>query len=270
MTETMLFPVFLGILGLVLGSFLNVCISRLADDYSVVHPPSACPRCSAPIAWYDNIPVLSFVFLGGRCRACRAPISLRYPFVELLTAALFFYIALRLGPGWPAAKWCLFAAITVELIFSDAETRILPDEFTRWGAALGVILSPIVLLPDGVLSWTAALFYPSASRPLASLANSLLAALLLSGGLWALGATYEKLRGREGLGFGDVKMVAFLGAFLGLETALLALMFGSMLGAVVGLAWIKFRGEDPSSYQLPFGSFLGAGALLAAATILQP
>lgn len=268
MNEQLFFALYAGAFGLIIGSFLNVCVSRLADDYSIAAPRSQCPRCGSLIAWYDNVPLLSFLFLGARCRHCRAPISLRYPLVELLTAVLFFWAFYRLGPGWPALKWCVFAAITIELIFSDAETRILPDEFTRWGAALGVIFSPIVLLPFGIISWVSEIISPSLPLPALSFLNSLGAALLLSGGLWLLGAIYARLRGREGLGFGDVKMVAFLGAFLGLETALLGLMFGSLLGSVLGLAWIKIRRYDTSTYELPFGSFLGAGALLAAATLL--
>lgn len=268
MTEPLLFAIYAGLFGLIIGSFLNVCVSRLADDYSIVSPRSHCPRCGAFIAWYDNVPLLSFALLGGRCRHCRLPISLRYPLVELLTAALFFWAFFRLGPGWPALKWCLFAAITIELIFSDAETRILPDEFTRWGAVLGVALSPIVLLPTGIVPWLAQIFLPPVPPPALSFFNSLFAATFLSGGLWLLGTLYSRLRGRDGLGFGDVKMTAFLGAFLGLETALLGLMFGSLLGSVLGLAWIKLRRYDAATYELPFGSFLGAGALLAAATLL--
>ena len=268
MTEQLLIAIYAGAFGLIIGSFLNVCVSRLADDYSIVAPRSQCPRCGSLIAWYDNVPLLSFLLLGGRCRHCRLPISIRYPLVEILTALLFFWPFFRLGPGWPALKWCVFAAVTVELIFSDAETRILPDEFTRWGAALGVVFSPIVLLPSGIIPWVAQLFLPPVPPAALSFLNSLGAALFLSGGLWLMGLAYARLRGREGLGFGDVKMVAFLGAFLGLETALLGLMFGSLLGSVLGLAWIRIRRHDPATYELPFGSFLGAGALLAAATLL--
>lgn len=268
MTEQLLFAIYAGAFGLIIGSFLNVCVSRLADDYSIVAPRSQCPRCGSLIAWYDNIPLLSFAVLGGRCRSCRGSISLRYPLVEFLTAALFFWAFFRLGPGWPALKWCAFAAITIELIFSDAETRILPDEFTRWGAAIGVTLSPIVPLPPGIIPWISQLISPGLYPAALSFLNSLGAAIFLSGGLWLMGLVYARLRGREGLGFGDVKMVAFLGAFLGLETALLALMFGSLLGSILGFAWIKIRRHDPATYELPFGSFLGAGALIAAATLL--
>lgn len=254
--------------GLVAGSFLNVCISRLPLDYSVVTPRSHCPRCGAAIAWYDNIPLLSFLLLLGRCRACRAPISLRYPLVEFSTALLFFWAWWRTGGGWAGFKWCLFAAILVELIFSDAEFRILPDEFTIGGIFAGLALAPVVPVPEGIIAWLWRLRAPESSTALESFLHALLAAVFLSGGLWLMGLAYQRIRGREGLGFGDVKMTAFLGAFLGLETGLLALLAGSLLGSVLGILWIKARGEDASTYELPFGSFLGVGALVAAATRL--
>ncbi|MBI5281023.1 MAG: prepilin peptidase [Candidatus Solibacter usitatus] len=268
MTDSLLFSLLAGAFGLLIGSFLNVCISRLPFDLSIDAPRSHCPRCGAFIAWYDNLPLASFAILGGRCRACRAPISFRYPAVELLTGALFFLVQWHVGGGWAAIKWSLFAAILVELIFSDAETRILPDEFTLWGLALGLMLSPVVLLPNGLFGLVVYGVRPEASEALRSFLGACFAAGALSGGLWLMGALYHRVRGKEGLGFGDVKMVAMLGAFLGLETAILGLMLGSLLGSVLGILWIKLRREDAASYELPFGSFLGAGALIAAATVL--
>ncbi|HXM44201.1 MAG TPA: prepilin peptidase, partial [Bryobacteraceae bacterium] len=120
--------------GLVIGSFLNVCVYRLPQDLSVVRPRSYCPACSYPIAWYDNIPLLSYALLRGRCRHCKAPISVRYPVVELMTGGLFFVFVWRLGAGVPAVKFCLLSALLVGLTFSDLEARILPDEFTLGGA----------------------------------------------------------------------------------------------------------------------------------------
>lgn len=269
MNDALLASTLAGLFGLIIGSFLNVCVSRLPHDYSVVTPRSHCPRCGALIAWFDNIPLLSFFLLRGRCRACRSAISFRYPLVEFTTAALFFWVFWRTGGGWTAVKWCLFASVLVELIFSDAETRILPDEFTKGGTVLGLALAPVAPLPDGLLAWLCRLWAPDAELALTSLVNAAGTSLLLAGGLWLVGALYQRIRGREGLGLGDVKMVAFLGAFLGLETALLALMAGSLLGSVLGLVWIRLRRADASTYELPFGSFLGAGALLAAATQIR-
>lgn len=264
MSEAFLFTTVAGLFGLLIGSFLNVCISRLPDDYSIDEPRSQCPRCGKMIAWYDNLPVVSFVLLGGRGRCCREPISFRYPLVELLTGLLFAGVVYRFGPDWASVKWCLFAAILVELIFSDLETRILPDEFTKWGIALGLMMATVVPLPDGLAAAVLTTYRPQASAALISFVNAAGAAAALSGGLAFLGWSYERLRGREGLGFGDVKMVAMMGAFLGLENALVGLMLGSLLGTVLGIAWIKLRKHDSDNYELPFGSFLGVGALLAA------
>lgn len=264
MSEAFLYTTLAGLFGLLIGSFLNVCISRLPDDYSIDEPRSQCPRCGKMIQWYDNIPVLSFVVLGGKGRCCREPISFRYPAVELITGVLFAAAVYRLGAGWAAVKWCLFIAILIELIFSDLESRILPDEFTKWGLALGAMMSPVVALPDGIIPAMLSAYHPAGNAALASFLNSSVSALALSGGLWFLGWGYEKIRGREGLGFGDVKMVAMMGAFLGLETALVGLMAGSLMGTVLGLAWIRIKGENSESYELPFGSFLGVGALVAA------
>jgi leader peptidase (prepilin peptidase)/N-methyltransferase len=266
LNESTLLALLAGCFGLLIGSFLNVCISRLPYDESVVSPRSHCPHCATMIAWYDNVPVVSYLVLMARCRHCRAPISARYPIVELLTGALFAAIVWRLGLGWPSLKWCAFAAIVVELAFSDLETRILPDEFTKGGALLGIVLAAIVPLPPGLFSFAAELLRPNSSEAFASLVNALLSAGFLSGGLYAMGALYQRLRGREGMGLGDVKMVAMLGAFLGLETALLGLMIGSLLGSVIGLTWIKLRSASAADYELPFGSFLALGALLAAVT----
>lgn len=266
MNEATLYALFAGGFGLLIGSFLNVCISRLPYDESVVSPRSHCPHCATMIAWYDNVPVLSYLFLLARCRHCRASISARYPIVELLTGALFAAIVWRFGLGWAAGKWCAFSAIVVELAFSDLETRILPDEFTKGGTLLGVVLAAIVPLPQGLFSFLALLIRPDASEAFASLVNSLATAGFLAGGLFLMGFLYQRLRHKEGLGLGDVKMVAMLGAFLGLETALLGLMLGSLMGSVIGLIWIYARRASAANYELPFGSFLALGALAAAVT----
>ncbi|MCL4796341.1 MAG: A24 family peptidase [Bryobacteraceae bacterium] len=249
-----------GLFGLLIGSFLNVCISRLPYDESVVTPRSHCPRCSAWIAWYDNIPLLSYVLLSGRCRHCRAAISWRYPAVEALTGGLFWLSVTIHGTTLAGLKWSVFAAILVALIFTDLETRILPDEFTKAGMVAGFLLAPVAPLPPGLLS----IFWPQATPELISLLDSLAAAGLLAGGMWLMAVVYERVRKREGLGFGDVKMLALLGAFLGLESALLVMVLASLGGSVLGLIWVKLRGEDIGSYELPFGSFLGVAGLLVA------
>lgn len=249
--------------GLLIGSFLNVCIYRLPRDLSVARPRrSFCPHCNATIAWYDNIPLISFALLRGRCRQCGAAISLRYPVVELLTGVAFALAVAEHGATALAWKTCLFASLLIGLIFSDLEEFILPDEFTLGGLAVALILAWFVPIEDGTapaLLWLAGMDLAGAA---ASLSDALLAALLPALFLWVGGFLYEKIRGREGLGFGDVKMVAMMGAFLGLRAALLAMIIGSFLGSVIGLGYIKLAGKDPATTHLPFGSFLGIGGLV--------
>jgi leader peptidase (prepilin peptidase) / N-methyltransferase len=244
--------------GLLIGSFLNVCIYRLPRDLSVVRPRSFCPECEKPIAWFDNVPLLSYLLLRGRCRKCGARIPMRYPIVELLTGVSFFCAVWMLGPTAAAVKFCVFAAIDITLMFSDLEERILPDEFTLGGAVAGVIFAGFVPFDWGIVRL---LLMRTDNPRLASMGESLFAAAFCGGTLWLVGFLYEKLRHREGLGFGDVKMVAMIGAFLGLQGALMTLIAGSLLGAVVGLCYIWFTGKDASTYELPFGTFLGAAAL---------
>ena len=250
-----------GLFGLLIGSFLNVCIFRMPLDLSVVSPRSYCPSCEGTIGWYDNIPVLSFLLLRGRCRKCNTRISIRYPIVELSTGAAFFLAAMRFGPTFAAAKLCVFSAICIALIFTDIEERILPDEFTKGGIAVGVLLAFVVLLPAG---FTSLLIPATWGARINSVAEAAFGAFFTAGTLWFVGFVYSKVRNREGLGFGDVKMVAMIGSFLGLMPTLFSLMAGSVLGAVAGLLYIWIRRKDAATYELPFGSFLGAAALLVA------
>jgi leader peptidase (prepilin peptidase)/N-methyltransferase len=253
-----------GLFGLLIGSFLNVCIYRWPRDLSVVAPRSRCPACEHLIAWYDNIPVFSYVILQGRCRNCSQRISARYPLVELLTAAAFVCSVAQHGLTLEAGKYCVFAAIVIGLIFSDLETRILPNELTIGGCLIGVAFSLIVATPDSTFAIVASLAGMILSSRVASIGESLLGALVPAFGLWLIGWLFEKLRHKEGLGFGDVKMIAAIGAFLGVRGALLSLVVGSVLGSVTGLTWIAVTRKDAGTYQLPFGTFLGIGALVAA------
>ncbi len=247
--------------GLLIGSFLNVCIYRLPRDLSVVRPRSFCPQCEHGISWYDNVPVLSYVLLRGRCRACGAGIPWRYPLVELLTAACFFTAIWLLGLNGRGVKYCMFSAIVIALVFSDMEERILPDEFTVGGAIVGIAMAAVVPAHAGLWSF----ILPSVHNPRAlSVIEAAFAAVFSSVTLWFAGFLYRKLRGREGLGLGDVKMVAMIGAFLGLQGVLLTLIVGSLLGAVSGLFYIVVTRKDAATYELPFGSFLGVAALLVA------
>jgi leader peptidase (prepilin peptidase)/N-methyltransferase len=265
MTEASLIEgVLAGLFGLLIGSFLNVCIHRWPENQSVVAPRSRCPACGHQIVWYDNIPVLSWLLLRARCRHCRGPIHWRYPLVEILAAACFFWFGAHLGLTLAALKYCVFAAMLIGLLFSDLETLLLPDQFTIGGLFLGLAFAPFVAVPDSSFRFAAALAGYAPGPQAASLGEALLGGILPSGALWLTGWLFEKLRHKEGLGFGDVKMIAMIGAFLGLRGALLTIILGSLAGSVVGLVYIKATRRDPGEYQLPFGAFLGAAALSVA------
>jgi leader peptidase (prepilin peptidase)/N-methyltransferase len=256
-----------GLVGLIIGSFLNVCVYRMPRDLSVARPArSFCPACEQTIAWYDNLPLLSYAYLRGRCRQCGASIAARYFLVELATAALFFGFVLWLGPTGEALKFCVYGAIQIALIAMDFEERILADEFTLGGIIAGVAFAAFVPMPPGILQ----LFLPESwSRQAVSIAESAFSAAILSAVLWTVGALYQRIRGREGLGFGDVKMVGMIGAFQGLGPALLTVVAGSVLGSVCGLIYIAFSKKDAGTYELPFGSFLGVAAILVAIWVRQ-
>ena len=252
-----------GLFGLLIGSFMNVCISRWPDEKSVVTPRSHCPNCDSLIAWYDNIPLLSWLLLRARCRQCHAPISARYPVVEALVG-LCFYWACRDGISPPALKTCLFVAMLVGLVFSDLETLLLPDELTIGGFTIGFVLSAPIPIQDDIFATLASAAGLAPPPKVAAVGEAALGGLLPAGIFWFLGWAFEKLRHKEGLGFGDVKMIAMIGAFLGLRGALLSIVLASVTGSIVGLAWIWVTRKDASTYQLPFGAFLGAGAMLTA------
>jgi leader peptidase (prepilin peptidase)/N-methyltransferase len=248
--------------GLIIGSFLNVCILRIPAAESIVLPPSHCPKCAAPIKPYDNIPVVSWLVLAGRCRKCKARISPMYPMVELATGLLFVacYFAFGLTPE--ALKWGVFAALLVVLTVTDWRERILPDKVNFLGLGLGLLLSLFTRPTDGTAAWLANhLFAYAPPEPVLSFSDALIGAGAASGLLWLVAEGYFRARGREGLGLGDVKMMAMAGAFLGWQRALLTILLGSLLGSVIGIVVISV-GRKGRDFELPFGTFLGAGAIL--------
>lgn len=249
--------------GLLIGSFLNVCVYRLPRDLSVASPArSFCPFCEHTIAWYDNIPVVSYVLLRAKCRHCGARIPLRYPIVELATAAAFAVVVAVFGVTLPALKYAIFSAILITLIASDLEERILPDEFTVGGSILALILAWLVPIRQEFVLFV----MPYSWGPhWLSVGEALIGGGVASGSIWLAGWLYEKIRHREGLGFGDVKMIFMIGAFLGLPGALLTLITASLIGALGGLIYVRFAGEDMATYELPFGSFLGLAAMAVGA-----
>jgi leader peptidase (prepilin peptidase) / N-methyltransferase len=254
--------IFVFLFGLIIGSFLNVCIVRIPSGKSIVLPASACPKCGLAIRPYDNIPVVSYLLLGGKCRGCKTKISWMYPLVELLTGLLFLGCFYMFGISVETAKWAAFSAIMVVLVFTDLRERILPDVVNFTGLAIGLIFSLFTKPTDGTALWIANhLFDYPPPAPVISLVDAILGAAVGGGLLWLVSEAYFKLRGREGMGLGDVKMMLMAGAFLGAKRTLLTILAGSLLGSVLGLAVILARRKD-AEYELPFGTFLGAGALL--------
>jgi leader peptidase (prepilin peptidase) / N-methyltransferase len=288
-----LFATAIFLLGLAFGSFLNVCIHRLPRGLSVVHPGSACPVCKRPIRPYDNIPVLSWLILRGRCRHCGTSISPRYLAVELLTAVLFLACYLQFGFTLQTIKFCAFSFLILGLIFTDAEHKLLPDAMTLPGLALGLGFSLFVPV-DGLLSHFLPNLAPTASSAFSwraiSFAEASLGAAVGASFIYGVGAIYKSARGVEGMGFGDVKLMGMVGAFLGVKLTIFTIFAGSLAGSFCGLGtmlmvWVKRTRRRVSrhresvsaarrrawqsartvyrSYQMPFGVFLGSMAILA-------
>ncbi len=229
-------------IGLIFGSFLNVCIYRLPRGLSVVTPRSACPECHAAIAGFDNIPVLSWLILGGRCRHCRAPITPRYAVVELICGLLFLLSFLRGGSSPDAAKGCVLSFLLVGLTFTDAETHLLPDAMTLPGVGIALIFSFFSLVPGPAFRLFPLHFQSDPTLHqldlqlgIRSLGNALLGAVIGAGILYLIGWMYLKLRNVEGMGLGDVKLMAMTGAFLGPVMTLFVLCLASLLGGAYGV-----------------------------------
>ncbi len=252
---------FVFLFGLVFGSFLNVCIRRLPRHESIVTPGSHCPICQTPIRARDNIPVLGYLLLGGRCRSCGNRISPEYPLVELLPGALFLGCYWQFGMTVVGAKWTLFCALLLVLTFTDFHERILPNRVNYFGLAAGLALSPFAPAVDGFAHWLlSGRLSLAQSATVMRFADSALGAAVTGGLLWLFAEGYFRLRGREGMGLGDVKMMAMAGAFLGVRQAILMLMVASIIGSVVGAiaVWGLGKGRD---YELPFGSFLAIAGI---------
>lgn len=249
--------------GLCVGSFLNVCIARIPLDISVVSPRSRCPKCETLIAGYDNVPLLSYVILGGRCRSCRTSISLRYPGVEGLTAIISVLLANQYGLSVPWAVYLVFSSSIIVLVLIDLDHRILPDVITLNGIWIGILISLYLASPSPFAATLYAFAGIGVSNPYVLALTASLAGAGFGGGLlWFVRGAFFRVRGIEGMGLGDVKMMAMVGAFLGLPLTLLTILLGSILGSIIGLAVIRAFGKG-RHYELPFGTFLGGGAIVA-------
>lgn len=226
------------VFGSIVGSFLNVCIYRLPVGRSVVWPASACPHCERPLSWYENIPIASFLALRARCRTCHASISWRYPLVEALTAAMFGYLYWSLGPSVLLASRLIFGSALIVLFAIDLEHHLLPNVITLPGIVIGFAFS--IFAEPGWLS-------------------SLIGVVVGGGVLFGIAEAYYRLRHEDGLGMGDVKMLAMIGAFVGWQLMLVTLVLASVAGSIIGIALIATRRGD-MKYALPFGTFLALGA----------
>lgn len=274
--------------GIVIGSFLNVCISRIPEGLSIVAPGSRCPRCLTPIKPYDNVPILGWLWLRGKCRSCALPISPMYPLIELATGLLFVACYLSFGLTVETFKWIVFVCLIIVLTITDLRVRILPDAINGPGFLAGLIFAWFAPPGDGTaILLNVRLFRGTLPEGAIGILDALLGAAFGSLFLWGASALYKLVRGREGMGFGDVKMMAMVGAFLGLRDTFFTILIGTLLGSIVGGAIIlalytsgwqlalaqrasrrnlgpvrDLRWAIASQYQLPLGTFLGVAALM--------
>ena len=257
-----------GVFGALIGSFLNVVIHRVPHEESIVFPNSRCPSCGAVIAFYDNIPVLSYVVLRAKCRSCKEHISFRYPAVELLTAAMFLVVAWHDGLTAALPFDLVFVSALLSLVFIDAEHMILPNVITYPGIVFALVARIAIPLLTGAPHFDD---LPSLINGafegwplwLASLGGAAIGALLGGGSLWLMGWTWQKLRNVEAMGLGDVKMMFMVGAYLGWRLTLVTIFIGVLSGSVIGILWMVKDGKYDPQKQLPFGIFLGIGAIAA-------
>lgn len=242
MTSTLWLYLAVFAVGLVVGSFLNVCIVRLPNGRSIIWPSSHCVACEKAIAWFDNIPLLSFLILGGRCRQCQARISVRYPLIELLNGLGYIAILAKFGMTPSAMVYAVFLSALLVVTWIDLDHLIIPDVISLPGIIVGFVCAATIL-PVGWL-------------------NSVIGILLGGGILWGLAALSPHLFGKEGLGGGDIKFLAMVGAFLGWQPVLLTLFFASVAGSVIGIILLLFKVMERGHY-IPFGPFLASGALVS-------
>jgi len=230
------------IFGALVGSFLNVCIFRLPNEESIIWPGSHCPHCEKPIRFYDNIPLISFLVLKGKCRDCRAPISLQYPFVEGITALSSLFLVIKFGPSLSYLVYFTFVSALIVITVIDLYHQIIPDVISLPGIGVGLLVSLII--------------------PQITFSNSLIGVLLGGGSLFLVATLYQWLFKREGMGGGDVKLLAMIGAFLGWKAVLLTILLSSLIGSVTGILMMVVKGKD-FKYAIPFGPFLSLGAVIS-------
>lgn len=238
----MMFAIISIILGSLVGSFLNVCISRLPKEESIIWPGSHCPYCKKPIRFYDNIPLVSYVLLMGKCRNCKKPISIQYPLIEGITALSSLFLFMKFGPSLSYLFYFAFVAALIVITVIDLYHQIIPDVISLPGIGVGLIASLIL--------------------PQITFLNSLFGVLLGGGSLFLVATCYEWLFKREGMGGGDVKLLAMIGAFLGWKAVILTILLSSLIGSITGILVMVVKGKD-FKYAIPFGPFLSLGAAIS-------
>ncbi len=250
--------------GLAFGSFLNVCIFRLTSGESIVTPRSHCRQCGQLIRWYDNIPVVSYVLLGGRCRGCRRRISPIYPLVELLTGAVFVAALFAFGLTLALLKCTTLSMLLLVVTFTDLLERTIPRPITVLGLGLGLVFSLLVPVKDGVITWIAFRLGLSAEGFLVSLAGAVAGAVFGGGLFYLVGEIFSWLRHKQALGFGDVMLMAMVGAFFGVSLTYLTILLGSLFGSIVAGLLYASSARFRRGYLWPYGSFLAVAAIYVA------
>jgi leader peptidase (prepilin peptidase)/N-methyltransferase len=230
------------VLGAIVGSFLNVCISRLPKEESIVRPGSHCPKCKTPIRFYDNIPLLSYFLLGGKCRHCKAPISIQYPIVEAITALSSFFLFITFGVSLSFFYYFSFVAALIAITVIDLYHQIIPDVISLPGIVIGLLGALVI---PHITFW-----------------SSLIGVLSGGGSLFLVATVYQWLFKREGMGGGDVKLLAMIGAFLGWKAVILTIFLSSFIGSIIGITVMLIKGKD-FKYAIPFGPFLALGAVIS-------
>jgi leader peptidase (prepilin peptidase) / N-methyltransferase len=230
------------VFGALIGSFLNVCILRLPKEESIVWPGSHCPHCKHSIKFYDNIPLVSYILLKGRCRHCHSPISFQYPLVEGITALGSLILFMKFGPSLSYLFYFLFVAALIVITVIDLYHQIIPDVISLPGIGVGLLASLMI--------------------PQITFLTSLIGTLLGGGSLFLIATIYQRLFKREGMGGGDVKFLAMIGAFLGWKAVILTIFFSSLIGSITGIIMMLLKGKD-FKYAIPFGPFLSVGAVVA-------
>ena len=258
--DPVLIYIFAFLFGAIVGSFLNVCIFRIPLKTSLISPSSRCPQCKIPIKAYDNIPILSYFLLGGRCRSCKAPISTRYPLVEAMTALFSVFLMLKFGLSPSFFIYFILISSLVVVSFIDLDHRIIPDTISLPGIILGLLAS--FMKTAGQNDFLVRFVFRTVKGGINMATLDSLLGIFIGGGLlYAVAVLFYWVTKKEGMGGGDIKLLAMIGAFLGWTSTVFTIVVSSLIGSIVGVALMVAKGAD-SKYAIPFGPFLSMGAVI--------